>query len=121
MKRLPDDIKDAWKDVKQDLGFGMFTWKRALYGTAIFAWTMGLVILAVFLGASTAILSRAGSACSPDGVFRLVPESYSYWNRSGTFQITLAIGGNLSFGLAKFIDIAWDVVCSRYSSRHIGA
>ncbi|KAF1975556.1 hypothetical protein BU23DRAFT_441890, partial [Bimuria novae-zelandiae CBS 107.79] len=38
--------------------------------------------------------------------------AYSYWSRTGFFQITLALG-DLSFGQAKLIDVVWDVVFGR--------
>ncbi|KAF2434612.1 hypothetical protein EJ08DRAFT_627574 [Tothia fuscella] len=48
----------------------------------------------------------------PDGSFSLNPASYNPWKPSGFFQITMGFG-ELSFGMAKFIDIAFDIVVGR--------
>ena len=49
------------------------------------------------------------SVCQPDGSFRLTWLDYDRWNKDTIFAITLS-SGSFSFGLAKFIDVAWDVV-----------
>ncbi|QDS77353.1 hypothetical protein FKW77_005407 [Venturia effusa] len=50
--------------------------------------------------------------CMPDGSFNVKPSDYNIWKTSGFFQITLGFG-HLSFALAKFIDIAFDIVAGR--------
>lgn len=53
--------------------------------------------------------------CLPDGSFSLSPSLYDVWRPSGFFQITLG-SGDFTFGMAKFIDITFDIV-SRAQER----
>ncbi|KAF2676643.1 hypothetical protein K458DRAFT_379709 [Lentithecium fluviatile CBS 122367] len=97
---------DAWTDLRS------IRWKRTILSSAICVSTIGLLVLAIVLLCLKHFVPPFSSACTPDGAFRLYPRSYSYWSRSGVFQITLRYG-ELSFGLAKFIDVAWDIVFGR--------
>lgn len=45
----------------------------------------------------------------PDDSFSINPASYNVWKTSGYFQITLGTG-HLSFAVAKFIDVSFDIV-----------
>lgn len=55
-------------------------------------------------------LMNTGSVCMADGSFELSSSVYTPWNRKDLFAINLNFGG-FTFGIAKLIDICWDVVC----------
>jgi hypothetical protein len=80
-------------------------WRRAC------AWLflMGLCTCLEQLNVFVEMSGHVQTACPPDGIFRLEPATFSYWSKSGFFQITLGFG-ELSFTVVKVIDIVWDVV-----------
>jgi hypothetical protein len=69
----------------------------------------GLTVIFPIITASR--LWTANSACQPDSGFYVGYGQYNIWNPSGFFQITLGFG-DLSFTLAKAIDVGWDVSLS---------
>jgi hypothetical protein len=101
--------RGLWGDASSDLRTA--GWKKITVSIGSSLFMIALVIIIVILTRLKydILASGVASACTPDGAFSLLPTPYSYWNRSGVFQINLAFG-SLSFGMAKFIDVAWDVV-----------
>ncbi|KAF2440444.1 hypothetical protein P171DRAFT_100866 [Karstenula rhodostoma CBS 690.94] len=109
--RLRTFLRDMWVEARQDVC--SIRWRTALlWRLPITIWTLGLPVLLIFLCLIKYIIGVSDIACTPGGQFSLVPYHYNYWSTESVFQITLAFG-ELSFGVAKFIDIAWDVVFGR--------
>lgn len=106
-------LRQAWKETRYDLQHAR--WNGRLLGKILLSvlalmWTSGLVVIPIMI-----VLLQTGEgawqvACTPDGQFHLDPGQYSYWSRTGFFQITLSVFSELSFEKAKLIDVAWDVV-----------
>ena len=101
--------RDGWQELRHDLR--TTRWARGAVWTWTFLWIGGLAAGIGLMGALSYFTPSfwEPSACTPDNDFRLFPEEYSYWDNSGFFQITLGLG-QLTFGQAKVVDIAWDVV-----------
>ncbi|CAO2653004.1 Nn.00g024150.m01.CDS01 [Neocucurbitaria sp. VM-36] len=99
-----DSQRQAWNDVRS-------RWRRGAFWFlfASLCACLGLLYLNPYFSLRSSFRT---SACLPDGSFRIDPESYEYWSRSGFFQITLGFG-TLTFTQAKAIDIIWDVVFGR--------
>lgn len=102
---------EAWRDLKHD--FRTTKWLRGLGWYGLLFWTVGLVGVVAFL---SILFAGSGGACLPDDSFQVGPETYSYWDTAGFFQITLGFG-HLTFTQAKAIDIIWDVVSSFFGSK----
>ncbi|KAF2869436.1 hypothetical protein BDV95DRAFT_99821 [Massariosphaeria phaeospora] len=102
----------TFHDVRQDLR--SIRWSRVGFWSLVLSWIVGLMSLIVILGLLSSVSSYGllDSACAPDATFRLEPDTYSHWDSSGFFQITLGVGP-LNFSQAKIIDIAWDVLFGR--------
>jgi hypothetical protein len=92
--------RDLWSDLKAVrwlrilLWFGALTWITAIAGS----------LAAACIGAH-----NVDGFCMPDGSFSNDPSGYNIWKTSGFFQITLGFG-HMSFAIAKFIDITFDIV-----------
>lgn len=91
-----------------------------LHGMQILLWMIlvGWFLLSAYVGNDVGRHSTPSSGddrggCSPAGEW-IAPfnGSFSNWDISSTFQITLGFG-HLSFSTAKFIDVAWDVAVGR--------
>lgn len=74
-----------------------------------FGVTAWIVCIAVSIAFACIHANDVEDFCMPDGSFSTDPLGYNIWKSSGFFQITLGFG-HMSFALAKFIDIAFDVV-----------
>jgi len=98
--------REFWFDLKN------FEWALFLFWTLAIGWIVGIAILCsqLILNSKSAV----DGFCMPDDTFSTHPEDYKFWNTAGTFQITIGFG-SYTFGMAKFIDICFDVV-SEYSS-----
>jgi len=104
--------------------------KRGCYGLAFEwfenrspAWTMrrflshvlpmlmilGLLTLLLIMSLPGFLFANSGGVCKPDADFQLSFASYSPWKRDAIFAINLSFG-SYSFGVAKLIDVSWDVV-----------
>lgn len=107
-------VEASFNDARRDV-HRMITQRRHwAFGILSCAW---IATLAAFLTMlclfSNGRLSQAdshGKACVLGGIFSLFPDSYTPWSTDGFFQINLSFG-RLSFGEAKAIDVAWDIVC----------
>lgn len=103
--RLQPLWETAWDDVRS------FPWGRCAFHMLLFLMVSGLLVLIVFMAVSpkTFAVDR-DDFCKPDGTFELSFYPYTPWKRDGIFAINMKFG-SFDFGLAKFIDICWDVVC----------
>lgn len=73
---------------------------------------LGLVALLTIMSIPGYIKNTIGSVCQPDSTFLLTStEDYSPWKRDAIFAINMGYG-SYSFGVAKLIDVVWDIVCS---------
>lgn len=79
---------------------------RVLPATLLFG---SLYLFILMSTAPSAFVSDRGLVCKPNGNFSLSFDSYTPWRRDGIFAINMRLG-NFDFGLAKVIDIAWDIV-----------
>lgn len=71
---------------------------------------LGLLVLLIMMSAFPfAFTQDTGGVCKPDGTFELSFDAYTPWKRDGIFAINIKFG-RLSFGLAKFLDVSWDIV-----------
>jgi hypothetical protein len=115
MEQLAHRLKNLWR-------FLLHEWKasfrelwldlRALRWIRILRWLGALVWLTgIALGIAGACIHAkdVDGFCMPDGSFSNNPSGYNIWKTSGFFQITLGFG-QMSFAIAKFIDIAFDIV-----------
>lgn len=68
-----------------------------------------LACVATSFGMAIRNAKHVDGFCMPDGSFNNNPAEYNIWKTSGYFQITLG-SGQLSFPVAKFIDISFDIV-----------
>lgn len=105
-------VRQAWDETRNDTRNAR--WNGVLVGKiflslTVLIWATGLVAIPIVLALLQQITGSSRVACTPDGQFNLNPGHYSYWSRTGFFQITLTFG-ELSFENAKLIDVAWDVV-----------
>jgi len=89
-------------------------WIRVVLWFGALAW---LVAIALSITGACFGAQSVDGFCMPDGSFSNNPSGYNIWKTSGFFQITLGFG-HLSFALAKFIDIAFDIV-SRSPGCHV--
>jgi hypothetical protein len=78
--------------------------------------TVALILLLILMSARPALFlgdfTSADSGCTPDGNVELAvgyTTRYRPFNSSGFFSINIRFG-NLSFGVAKLVDVIWDVV-----------
>ncbi|TID18941.1 hypothetical protein E6O75_ATG06062 [Venturia nashicola] len=95
--------RELWADLRA------VRWTRTLPWSGLTAWIGGIAVSIAF---ACMYANKIDDFCMPDGSFSTDPSSYNIWTISGFFQITLGFG-QLSFGQAKFIDIAFDVVAGR--------
>jgi len=106
-------IPCAWRQVRADL------WPKAIWRQAVLAFGLGTIasILPVIVGVFSLTWSNSSGICRPDGKF-LVPEldttlgnaSYNPWAISSLFDLSLVGARDLSFPIAKLIDVCWDLV-----------
>jgi hypothetical protein len=71
-----------------------------------------LISLFTFIGAVLWISPSFGAdyeVCRPDNKFDTSGTTYNVWKPSNVFEVTIGFG-ELSFGVAKLIDVIWDVV-----------
>lgn len=100
---------DTWSDVKEL----PLVWlgRRFLSHILPFCVIACLLSLLVIMARQMGPFSLDyGDVCGPDGMFQLSNNDYEPWNRNATFTIDISFG-SFSFGIAKLIDICWDVVC----------
>lgn len=70
---------------------------------------IGLTVLLTLMSLPRFIKTSFGSICQPDGTFELSYDDYTPWKRDAIFAINMGYG-SYSFGVAKLIDVSWDVV-----------
>jgi hypothetical protein len=115
MEQLESRLKVLWRFLSQEwkasfrelwLDLRAVRWIRVLlwFGALIWLTGIALSITAACIGAQS-----TDGFCMPDGSFSNNPAGYNIWKTSGFFQITLGFG-HLSFAIAKFIDISFDIV-----------
>lgn len=92
--------RELWTDLRA------VRWMRVLLWFGVIAW---ITAIAVSIAFACIHANDVDGFCMPDGSFSTNPSGYNIWKSSGFFQITLGFG-HMSFALAKFIDIAFDVV-----------
>jgi hypothetical protein len=115
--RLKANILDAGQAVRHISWASLWAHLRNHgYQTLFALLTMLLLVLLVMMPARPEYFlgdfSGDDSGCTPDGNVELAvgdTNSYKPFNRDGFFSINIKFG-SLSFGLAKFVDIVWDVV-----------
>jgi hypothetical protein len=93
-----------WADVRT------INWRSSLYRAATISFPVFCIVglIAIFPAITAKKLWTVNDACQPDSGFSVGYGGYDIWNPSGFFQITLGFG-DLSFTLAKAIDVGWDV------------
>jgi hypothetical protein len=94
-------FREAWFDIEA------YKWTRLLFWMGILAWLVGLIC--ALIGAISGAAPQGIGFCLPNDEFSTDPEDYNIWSSSGFFLITIGFG-NMTFGVAKFIDVAFDVV-----------
>lgn len=111
---------EIWHDLRS------VRWLRFLIWCSVLGWVTAIIIslLVASAGSLRTIgygddgpLVTPGLNCLPDGSFSLTPGVYDMWRPSGFFQITLGFG-HFTFGMAKFIDITFDIVSDAVQRRH---
>lgn len=102
--------KELWIDLRAVQWMQTFLWFGAI------AWAIAIAMSITF---ACIHASDVDGFCMPDGSFSVNPSGYNIWKSSGFFQITLGFG-HMSFALAKFIDIAFDVVSGLPIHRVLG-
>lgn len=124
--RTPNDLisgsawihRDFWLNTWSDVKDVPFIW----LGRRFLSHVLPLCVIACLLALLVQMARHAGlfaldygTVCGPDGKFQLSDSGYDPWNRNATFTIDVSFG-SFSFGIAKLIDINWDVVCSSDSA-----
>ncbi|CAI6259236.1 unnamed protein product [Periconia digitata] len=99
-------LVQAWRDFISVFS----TWRRWVFALVYFGWFFVLFNTLGIFGYPG--FNYYSTACAPGGEFLLFPGGYSPWSASGFFQVGLSFG-ELTFGQAKGIDIAWDIVAGR--------
>jgi len=109
--------KDTWNDMK------VFPW--GWLGCRFFSHMLpsliviSLATLIVFMSAYPDNFTYdSDSMCTPDGTFMLSLDSYTQWTRTAVFAINTSFG-SYSFGIAKLIDVCWDVVGSTINAVYL--
>ena len=72
-----------------------------------------LLVLLILMSSMPGIFfTEEDGGCTPDGDFELSLDNLHYtpWTRSSFFAVNIKFG-SYSFGIAKLIDVSWDVVC----------
>ncbi|EOA92323.1 uncharacterized protein SETTUDRAFT_85189 [Exserohilum turcica Et28A] len=108
-------MHQAWKEVRHDLRNAR--WNGVLLGKILIPllvvlWVIGLIAIPIVFLYFFQNIQGTQQVCTPGGQFNLNPEDWSYWSRTGFFQITLSFG-DMSFDKAKLIDVIWDMVVGR--------
>ena len=103
--------REAWADLRAA------QWRRLALWLLLLVWIVALVVGIALLSTWTTH-GVLDTACRPDGSFSPFA-GYSFWDMSGFFQITLPFG-ILTFGQAKTVDIAWDLVSHCYDGSGLG-
>lgn len=71
---------------------------------------LGLVVFIGLMSFSDSSFVYMSGVCRPDGTFMLTfSDSYTPWSQDTVFAINMSYG-SYTFGIAKLIDIVWDVV-----------
>lgn len=104
---------DLWNDLKQTRWLVFSGWFGLLF------W-LGFLLFSIIVLPSIADYATDINFCRPDNTFALPSadgysysysdNTYSVWRPSNPFEVTMGFG-NLSFGIAKLVDVIWDVVC----------
>lgn len=92
--------RELWTDLRA------VRWTQTLLWFGVKAWIAGISVSIAF---ACIHANDVDDFCMPDGSFSTDPLGYNIWKSSGFFQITLGFG-HMSFALAKFIDITFDIV-----------
>ncbi len=104
---LAEERRSSWRSLVwagRKAGWWRIAGYLFCYGTVI---TLAIILPFLYLSAWSYQFT-GGTTCLPDGRFAL-DSSYSLWDISGLFQITMGFG-SLSFSNAKLLDAIWDVV-----------
>ena len=104
--------RETWATVVQDVKSVPCIWLLRRFVALLLPLLVisGLIVLLTFMSKPGFIYDR-GSVCKPDGTFELSFKDYSPWKREAIFAINMGYG-SFSFGVAKLIDVLWDVVKS---------
>jgi len=102
-------IIDELKLGSEELWFDIwsFEWMRFWFWASIVSWIVGISMLCN----QVILFSRktADEFCVPNDEFNAWPEVYNFWDTASIFHVTVGFG-KFTFGMAKFIDISFDVV-----------
>ncbi len=103
--------KHLWDTVWEDLHAVPWPWVARRFCSHILPIIViiCLIFLLVVMSLPDFISSDYGSICKPDGKFDLSYDDYTPWKRDAIFAINMSYG-SYSFGVAKLIDVSWDVV-----------
>lgn len=95
----------TWEEVK------LVPWKWMIYRFCShilpIITIIGLIVLLSIMSLPGFLESYA--VCKPDGTFSLSYDGYTPWKRDAIFAIDMGFG-SFSFGVAKLIDVSWDLV-----------
>lgn len=113
-------LGSVWREVYRDLG--LVDWARFFFCyLPIFIWTAALVLLLGVLICIKSFIGPFESACTPDGLFSLSPDHYSYWTPSGFFQMTLVFGEMVSIETTIWkVDVTLYIVLCRGKIHRCG-
>ncbi|KAJ9654534.1 hypothetical protein H2198_006410, partial [Neophaeococcomyces mojaviensis] len=73
---------------------------------------LGLIVLLAIMSLPGFVQDVYDNVCKPDGSFELSFDIYTPWKRNAIFAINMGYG-SYSFGVAKLIDVVWDIVAGR--------
>lgn len=99
---------DTWNDAKK---FPL-AWLARRFASHFLPFSIIVCLFTLFLFMSARpglFISSTGDVCNPDGKFELSFGTYDPWKSDAIFAINLN-SGSYSFGVAKLIDVCWDVV-----------
>lgn len=109
-RKWKTSTKELWIDLRA------VRWMQILLWFEFIAW---VIAIAVSIAFACIHASDVDGSCMPDGSFSVNQSAYNIWRSSGFYQITLGFG-HMSFALAQFIDIAFDVVSGLPIHRVLG-
>lgn len=74
---------------------------------------LGLIVLLAIMSLPGFVQDVYDNVCKPDGSFELSFDIYTPWKRNAIFAINMGYG-SYSFGVAKLIDVVWDIVSIKF-------
>lgn len=98
-----------WNTIRADLKSVPWRWVIRRFCSHILPIITIVGLLTLLRSLPTIIDDAYGIICKPDGTFDLSQRTFTPWKRDAIFSITMGYG-NYSFGVAKLIDVVWDVV-----------